>query len=264
MPFHQTDSIRYYTFDSLDDAGVTHAVFTRRGGLSPAPWSSLNVGGLLGDDPDRVYQNRVLSFQSMGLAPESVYDAWQVHGDEVICTDKARPPSQPHRKADAILTSSPEVTLFMRFADCVPVVLYDPVKKVIGLVHAGWKGTMKGAVTRALETMKLEFSSQPQDIQAALGPSIGPHHYEIGDDIADQVTRTFGQDAGELLPKTNGSVHFDLWTANQLLLDRAGVRRIEVSGLCTACHLEDWYSHRGEKGKTGRFGVLISLKSKRD
>jgi YfiH family protein len=264
MPFHQADSIRYYTFVSLDDAGVTHAVFTRQGGLSPDPWSSLNVGGLLGDDPNRVYQNRVLSFQSMGLRPESVYDAWQVHGDEVICTDKPRPPDQPHRKADAILTSSPEVTLFMRFADCVPVVLYDPVKNVIGLVHAGWKGTIKGAVTRALETMQLEYSSQPQDICAALGPSIGPHHYEIGHEIAAQVTQTFAQDAEELLHTKNGAMHLDLWTANWLLLERAGVRRIEVSGICTACHLEDWYSHRGEKGKTGRFGVLISLKSQYD
>lgn len=261
MPFHQTGSIRYYTFDSLDDAGVIHAVFTRRGGLSPDPWSSLNVGGLLGDDPKRVYQNRVLSFYSMGLAPESVYDAWQVHGAEVICTDKPRPPDQPHNKADAIFTASPEVTLFMRFADCVPVVLYDPVKKVIGLVHAGWKGTVEGVVTRAVEAMQLEYGSQTQDIFTALGPSIGAHHYEIGDEVAAQVIRAFGQEAGELLPRRNGSAHLDLWAANRLLLERAGVRKIEVCGICTACHPEDWYSHRGEGGKTGRFGALIALKS---
>ena len=261
MPFHQAGSIRYYTFDSLDDAGVTHAVFTRRGGLSPEPWSSLNVGGLLGDDPERVYQNRVLSFHSMGLAPESVYDAWQVHGAEVICADGPRPADQPHRKADAIFTGSPEVTLFMRFADCVPVVLYDPAKNVIGLVHAGWKGTLEAVVSRAVETMQLEYGSQTQDIFAALGPSIGAHHYEIGDEVAAQVIQAFGQDAGELLPRRNGSMHLDLWAANRLLLERAEVRRIEVSGICTACHPEDWYSHRGEAGKTGRFGVLIALQS---
>jgi YfiH family protein len=261
MPFHQTGSIRYYTFDSLDDAGVTHAVFTRRGGLSPDPWSSLNVGGLLGDDPKRVYQNRVLSFHSIGLTPESVYDAWQVHGDEVICADNPRPPDKPHRKADAILTDSPEVTLFMRFADCVPVILYDPLKKVVGLAHAGWKGTVEAVVTRAVEKMQLEYASQVRDIYAALGPSIGPHHYEIGDEVAAQVMQAFGQEAGELLSRRNGSMHLDLWAANRLLLERAGVRKIEVSGICTACHLEDWYSHRAEGGKTGRFGALISLKS---
>lgn len=261
MPFHQHSSIRYYTFDSLDDAGVTHAVFTRRGGLSPAPWKSLNVGGLRGDDPHRVKANRVLSFQSLGKAPESVYDAWQVHGVEVACAEAPRPPDVPHKKADTILADRSEISLFMRFADCVPILLYDPIQNIAGLAHAGWQGTVKGAARVAVESMCARYGTRPENILAAIGPSIAAHHYEIGTEVVEQVKSAFGIDAPRLLPGFNGSVHFDLWAANSLQLERAGVRNIEISGICTACDTGDWFSHRAEKGQTGRFGVLIAAKS---
>lgn len=260
MPFHQPDSIRYYTFDMLDEAGLTHAVFTRRGGLSPEPWSSLNVGGLLGDDPDRVLGNRVLSFRTLGRDPASVYDAWQVHGTEVICTDSPRPAQALHRKADSILTDRPQVTLFMRFADCVPLLLYDPVRRAGGLVHAGWQGTVKGAVTAALEAMRSAYGCKSEDILAAIGPSICAQHYQVGEQVVRQVRDAFGERAEALLPQQNGSSHFDLWQANRLLLETNGVRQVAAAGICTACAPEDWYSHRGERGRTGRFGVLLAVK----
>jgi hypothetical protein len=260
MPFYQPDSIRYYTFESLETSGLTHAVFTRRGGVSPEPWASLNVGGLRGDDPARVLQNRALSFQALSRAPESVYDAWQVHGTEVICTQAPRPTGAMHRKADAILTDRPEVTLFMRFADCVPVLFYDPCRRVAGLAHAGWQGTVDGMVTEAVAAMRAEYGSDPADIQAAIGPSIAAHHYPVGQEVVEKVVAAFGEQAGAMLDRVNGQVRFDLWAANRLLLERAGVRQVEVAGICTACHLEDWYSHRGERGQTGRFGALIALK----
>jgi YfiH family protein len=259
MPFRDSATIRYLTFDLLDEAGLTHAVFTRRGGLSPEPWSSLNVGGLLGDDPERVYGNRVLSFEALERAPESVYDAWQVHGTEVICTTSARHASESHRKADVILTDQPDVTLFMRFADCVPIFVFDPRKQVVGLAHAGWKGTIEGVAPRTVKTMSEVYGSKSGDILASIGPSIGPHHYEVGAEVAEQVWNNFGRDSDALLTTTNGAIHFDLWATNRLLLERAGVKEIEMCGICTACHLEDWYSHRGERGKTGRFGALIAL-----
>jgi YfiH family protein len=260
MPFHQPDTIRYYTFESLDAAGVTHAVFTRRGGVSPAPWASLNVGGLRGDDPGRVLHNRVLSFQALGRAPETVYDAWQVHGVAVICADAPRPRDVPHRQADVILTDRLAVTLFMRFGDCVPVLLYDPRRRVVGVAHAGWQGTVKGAVTAAVEAMQAAYGSRPAELLAAIGPSIGGHHYPVGPEVAAQARASFGPEAESVLSQQNGAVHFDLWAANRLLLERSGVRQIEVSGICTACHPEDWYSHRGEQGTTGRFGVLMALR----
>lgn len=259
MPFRDSGTIRYLTFGLFDEAGLTHAVFTRRGGLSPEPWSSLNVGGLLGDDPDRVYRNRALSFEALKRAPQSVYDAWQVHGTEVICTNSARHASESHRKADVILTDRPEVTLFMRFADCVPIFVFDPNKQVVGLAHAGWKGTIEGVAARTVETMSEVYGSKSADILAAIGPSIGPHHYEVGAEVAEQIWNKFGRDSDALLKTKNGAIHFDLWATNRLLLERAGVKQIEICGICTACHLEDWYSHRAERGKTGRFGALLAL-----
>jgi polyphenol oxidase len=259
MTFHQPDSIRYFTFDSLESAGVKHAIFTRRGGLSPPPWASLNVGGLLGDDPERVLGNRVLSFHQLDSPPESVYDVWQVHSAEVVCATAPRPPEVPHRKADAILTNRPAITLFMRFADCVPILLFDPLRRIAGIVHAGWLGTVRKTITAAVEAMHSTYASHPPDILAGIGPSIGAHHYPVGPEVATQVRAAFGQDSSALLSVQDGAVHFDLWAANRLLLEQAGLRQIEIAGICTACHPEDWYSHRGENGKTGRFGALIAL-----
>jgi len=262
MPFHQPDEIRYLTFDSLDEAGVAHAVFTRRGGVSPAPWNSLNVGGLVGDDPARVVENRRRCFESQGLFPESMYDVWQVHGNDVVIAEAPRPLNQPHLKADSILTDKPGVTLFMRFADCVPIVMYDPVRSVVGIAHAGWQGTVKKTASQAIRAMQEHYHSNPKDLLAAIGPSIGAHHYVIGDDVAQRVRDAFGEDSKELLDSTdkmNMGIRFDLWAANRLILEDSGVQHIEEAQWCTVCHLDDWYSHRGDRGKTGRFGVMISL-----
>ncbi len=259
MPFHQPDTVRYYTFDLLEEAGVNHAVFSRVGGVSPSPWDSLNVGGMVGDDPQRVRQNRLRTLRTMGRTSESVYDAWQVHSAMVVRVDKPRLPEQSYVQADILLTDRPEVSLYMRFADCVPILLYDPQKRVVGLVHAGWLGTVRRAVSAALQAMQAEYGTMPADILAGIGPSIGAHHYEVGEDVVEQVQAVFGQDAHRLLPEYNGKVQFDLWSANRLLLEWGGVRSIEISEICTACHMEDWFSHRGEKGRTGRFGVLINL-----
>jgi len=259
MPFHQPDAIRYYTFESLEDEKIKHAIFTRRGGLSPEPWASLNVGGLRGDDPKRVYQNRVRSFQVMNRKPESVYDVWQVHSKDVIWTTGSRSTSVRHRKADAIITDRPEVTLFMRFGDCVPILLHDPKHRVAGIVHAGWMGTVNGIVTETIKAMQSAYRSDPRDILATIGPSIAVDHYEIGPEVVEQVQSAFGQDAEELLVRNPGSTYFDLWRANELLLEEMGILNIETAGICTACNLQDWFSHRGEFGQTGRFGALIAL-----
>lgn len=261
MLLHQPDQIRYYSFEILEGLLVTQAVFSRRGGVSPEPWASLNVGGLVGDEPANVLDNRRRSFEALGRLPESMYDVWQVHGIEVVCADSPRSLEIPHLRADAILTDRPEVTLFMRFADCVPIFLYDARKKVIGLVHAGWQGTVKHTAAYAVEAMHTRYHTNPTDILAGIGPSIGPHHYEVGEEVAAQVRQAFGQDAPGLLLSNNGfGVQFDLWNANRLVLEKAGVSQIEMSEVCTACHLSDWYSHRGERGRTGRFGALLSLK----
>lgn len=263
MPFHQPDAIRYLTFDVFSEYPLTHAVFTRQGGVSPKPWDSLNVGGLRGDDPQHVLQNRILSFLTVGRDHESVYDVWQVHSNDVIVTDGRRPPNVPHRKADAILTDRPEVTLFMRFADCVPILLYDPICQAIGIIHAGWLGTVGDIVSETIRTMISVYRTKPVNILAAIGPSIAAHHYFVGQEVIDAVQKAFKDKANDFLPASNNGVQFDLWAANEYLLRKNGVRVIENPRICTACNLDDWYSHRGEKGRTGRFGVLLALESGR-
>lgn len=261
MPFQQTGSMLYYTFDSLDDAKVPHAIFTRQGGVSPKPWASLNLGGTVGDDPLRVAENRQRTFQTIGRDIGTLFDVWQVHSARVVYAEAPRNLKIPHHQADAILTDRMNITLLMRFADCVPILLYDPIRNVIGIVHSGWPGTVKCIPRAAVEAMQKAFNSRPEDILAAIGPSICLHHYEIGPDVEAQVRNAFGENATALLSSSNGSIHLNLWAANQFILEECGVRHIELAGLCTACHPEDWYSHRGENGQTGRFGVLIGLKS---
>ena len=256
MTFIQHNGIRYFQFDSIP---VRHGLFTRHGGVSPDPWGSLNVGGTVGDDLARVRENRILSFQAIGCEPETMFDVWQVHSADVVCARTPRPLDEAYRQADIILTDQPRVTLFMRFADCVPILLYDPRQGVVGLAHAGWMGTLRDVANWTVEAMKKNYNSNPADIIAGIGPSIGPDHYEIGADVILKVMQKHGDEAEHLLKSHNGKIHFNLWETNRLSLERAGVGRIEVSGICTACHTQDWFSHRAEKGRTGRFGALISL-----
>lgn len=256
MPLIQDNGLRYFQFDSLQ---TKHAMFTRHGGVSPEPWGSLNVGGTVGDDLARVRQNRVLSFRAMGCEPESIFDVWQVHSADVVCARAPRPVDESYRQADIILTDQHDVTLFMRFADCVPIMVHDPRNGVIGVAHAGWMGTLRDVASATVDAMKRQYGSNPADIVACIGPSIGPDHYEIGADVILQVMQKFGDESELMLKSHNGKIHFNLWETNRLLLERAGVQNIEISGICTACNTSDWFSHRAEKGRTGRFGALISL-----
>jgi polyphenol oxidase len=258
MPFKSDGEIRYFQFENLGQ-GLSHGIFTRRGGVSPRPWAALNLGGTVGDELERVQCNRQLALATLERDISSLYDVWQVHGVNVSIAGAPRDPETAHVKADVILTDQIGVTLMMRFADCVPIFLHDPVKKVVGIVHAGWIGTIKGTVRYAVEAMQERFGSEVKDIRAGIGPSIGPDHYEVGPDVADQVRQVFGGKASSLLSSDTGREKLDLWAANRLILEQAGLIHVELAGICTACHTEDWYSHRAEKGKTGRFGAIIAL-----
>ncbi len=260
MSFHQANGVRYFQFEKFPDS-IVHAVFTRQGGVSPAPWDSLNVGGTVGDDLERVRTNRIRSFAALSRPVASIFDVWLVHSADVVYADAPRDPNSESIQADIILTDKPSVTLYMRFADCVPVLFHDPKKGVVGISHAGWLGTVRGVCTATVKAMQAKYGCKPENIMAAIGPSIGPDHYEVGHDVMLQVQSTFGDDVERLLHTHNGHAYLDLWMANFIQLQKAGVEQIEVAGICTACHLEDWFSHRAEKGKTGRFGALIGLQA---
>ncbi|MEJ2487074.1 MAG: peptidoglycan editing factor PgeF [Anaerolineales bacterium] len=261
MPFHQPHQVRYLTFDSFAENGLTHAVFTRIGGESRGYLSSLNVGLTVGDDPEIVARNRQLAFKTLNRQINTLSDSWLVHRDNLVIYDTPRPPDQKiPPKADIILTDNPAVSLFMRYADCVPILLYDPEHHAIGLAHAGWKGTVMKVAKTAVEAMGTRYGTRPANLLTAIGPSIGPDRYQVGPEVVEQVKQAFNSEAPSLLPKFGDSTHFDLWAANRLTLIQAGVRQIEEAEICTASNTQDWFSHRAEQGKTGRFGVLLALK----
>ncbi|MCL5428674.1 MAG: peptidoglycan editing factor PgeF [Chloroflexi bacterium] len=260
MSFQNTDGVRYFQFASLG-ATVTHAIFTRLGGISEGPYAELNVGATVGDEPSRVEENLSRSFSALGLPRNSLFDSWLVHGTHVLIATAPRPPEWARPpQADIVMTNRPEVTLFMRFADCVPMVYFDPVKKAVALAHAGWRGTLQGVALNALEAMKANYNSRAEDLLVGIGPAISVEKYEVGPDVAAEVRKIFGYETENLLPRTNGQFHFDLVGVNRRMLEQAGVKQIELSNLCTATDTNDWFSHRASGGKTGRFGALIALK----
>jgi YfiH family protein len=260
MPFQQQNSIRYYTFDSLAGQPVTQAAFTRQGGASRGEFASLNVGSTLGDELADVQANMEAVFAAVNRPRSSIFDSWLVHGDHALVADAPRPPEmQRPPQADIILTDKPEISLFMRYADCVPLLFYDPRQRAVALAHAGWKGTVLQVGAKAVAAMAEAYGSRPGDLIACIGPSISAEHYEIGPEVVDEVRTAYGADAEGLLPAINGSTHLDLWAANRLTLEQAGVGQIEVAAQCTFAQNEDWFSHRASGGHTGRFGVLLAL-----
>ncbi len=263
MQQHQCGEILYYSFEGLNDLpGITHGVFTRHGGVSPAPYASLNVGSTVGDALDGVLENRRRMAAALGVSETDSRTTWQVHGADVLVIRDRSPQPWPPPRADAIVTAVPDVPLVMRFADCVPIILADPVRRVIGLAHAGWRGTLAGAASAAVAAMTTAFGSHPSDIVAGIGPSIGPCCYEVGPEVVEAFAAWDGIGQEVIVPPGGAGkgAHLDLWLANRRDLGRAGVTHIEAANLCTACHNDDFYSHRREHGRTGRFGVIITLR----
>lgn len=252
------DGLVYYRFETLAD--VTHGVFTRLGGVSAAPFGALNLGGNVGDDPLAVQENYRRLYAVLGVNSERACSVWQVHSaDTVIVT---QPVKGRHwiAQADGMVTNQPNTPLVMRFADCVPLLFHDPVQNVIGMAHAGWRGTVQGAGVSVVRVMVDAFGCQPGDIRAGIGPSIGPERYQVGEEVVAAVRDHFGT-TDDLIrhDPTDGSAYLDLWAANTLDLRRSGVEHIEVAGLCTASNTHEFHSHRAEKGKTGRFAAVLSL-----
>jgi len=257
---HQINSLVYYRFANLASHDeVLHGVFTRLGGVSHSPYGSLNVGHLVGDDHQAVEANHDLICQALGISRRDVATAHQVHGSRVALAgpeDRGRVVPA----TDALITDTPGVALMLRFADCLPVLLYDPVRRAIGLAHAGWKGTIKGIAAKTASAMVEAYGSRPADIIAGLGPCIGPCCYQVGTEVIESVKARFNHWQEFLRPQGDGSVHLDLWEANRRQLAELGVEEIAVSQLCTACRSEEFFSHRAEKGRTGRFAVILGMR----
>ena len=252
----QHNGLGYYRFHSLaEHPMVTQAVFSRTGGASSAPFFSLNVGQLVGDDPIAVEHNLSLIHEALGLPASSVVSARQVHGTEVAVA-RRNDAGRVFPATDALVTDVPGLTLMLRFADCVPIMLYDPTHHAIGLVHAGWRGTVGQVLRQTLLRMRGEYGTVAEHVVSGIGPSVGPCCYEVGEKVVAQLGVL--RSASHRAP-SGGRYYLDLWKANRLQLLDAGVRQIEIAGLCTVCRRDEFFSHRAEKGRAGRFPAVLGL-----
>lgn len=270
----RTGSCEYLRFERLSqEVPVVHAVFTRRGGESAPPFASLNLSTAVGDDPATVRRNQGRVAQVMGLP---LVSARPVHGARVI---EIRPDGTTspaalrervrHDEADAMMTDAPGFALFWAYADCVPILLFDPRHRAIALVHAGWRGSAGAVTARTVTAMGERYGTRPADLLASIAPSIHKCCYEVSDEVvarfrADPLAwetvrfeeRDDDQDGG-----TGPRRYLDLWETNhrQLLASGLDPAHIELAGICTGCRTDLFFSHRVERGGTGRFGVAIGL-----
>jgi hypothetical protein len=248
-----------YQFEGLLDTPETsHAVFTRHGGVSAGAFTSLNLSRSVGDDPGAVAENNRRALGALGYRREQAVTAWLVHGRDVAVMTRDDLGRELPR-ADAIVTRERGLPLSMRFADCAPIVLYDPVRPAIGVAHAGWRGAAMNVVEATVRAMADTFGSDPRRMWAGIGPAIGVERYEVSPDIVEQVAAACPRGTRLARPGGNGRPHLDLAAAIIAQLQRAGVGAIEVSGMCTASNTVDWFSHRAENGITGRFGLVVAL-----
>lgn len=250
----------YYVFESLDRyAEVVHGVTARHGGVSVGPWASLNLTKGTGDDPDAVEENLQRVAGAFGTIRADLISPNQRHTTRAAVVGEADR-GRVILETDTLITRDADVPVLLRYADCTPVLLYDPRHHACAVVHSGWRGTVAGAVPAALRALADAYGTRPADVVAGVGPSIGPCCYEVGDEVVAAARAAF-DDADALLPSNgNGRHHFDLWQANRRWLSEAGVQEIEVAGICTACHQDEFFSYRGGKGRTGHFGALMRLR----
>lgn len=264
---HQAGRLVYLTADLLSATGlVRHGFSTRQGGVSTGAVTGLNLGFKHGAARE-VQENRRLFLTALGLDPQAVVAGQQVHGTHVArvtALDAGRGASAWEEgipATDALVTAVPGLPLSVYTADCVPLLLLDPVRRVVGAVHAGWRGSVDGAALAALAEMAAAYGTRPQDVLVAIGPSIGPCCYEVDERVLAPLKSHFAFWPQVTAANRPGHWRLDLWELNRRQLLAAGVRaeHIAVARLCTSCQVADFYSHRAEKGRTGSLAAVIAL-----
>ncbi|MBQ9758002.1 MAG: peptidoglycan editing factor PgeF [Clostridia bacterium] len=248
------------TLHSLNN--INHCFTTKCGGVSCGQVSGLNLGFRCDDDPHNVTGNYRLVAKDIGFPFERITAGRQTHSANIrIITDEDAgmgvSRESEMQDVDGLVTNVPGLPLVVFYADCVPVLLADEKAGVIAAVHSGWRGTVAEISGVAVDIMMQRFSSRPENIKAAIGPSIGKCCFETGEEVANQF------DADLVTEKKNGKFFVDLWEANKRILEKKGIvqKNIDVLGLCTVCNSDMLYSYRAHKDATGRMGAFIMLKN---
>ena len=247
---------------------LIHAISTRHGGVSSNDYESLNLSFQVGDENDNVRKNHHILSQTLGFDLGSLVTCQQIHQDNIAMMDgnclkeDCFLPDNAFPRTDALVTDIPGLTLMTRYADCVPLIFYDPKTHTVAIAHAGWKGTLLHIAQKTIDMLVKNYHCQPQHILAAIGPSIGPCCYQINSTMADQAARELHENPEYFINSTNDGLYFNLWQANKKQLQHAGIKddHLYCAELCTSCNFDLFYSYRKGKKVTGRFGALIGLR----
>ncbi len=259
------DVLTWPVFDGLD---IDVLVTTRAGGVSSGPYASLNLGLHVGDDAERVLENRRRAAAALGADLGDMVFCNQAHGREVhvvSAADRGRGSlslGDAIAQTDALVTAEPGIALVVMVADCVPIVLYDPVAHVLACVHAGWRGTVARVGEAAVAAMR-ELGSSPENVIAGIGPAISPDRYQVGADVVEAAGQSLGSCAATVIrPDGTGKWLFDLWAANRAVLRDAGLanEHISVAAMATGTVGPNQFFSDREVRPCGRFAAIARLR----
>lgn len=274
MKILSNDRVKMLQFPVLgEDCNIFHFVTARQGGVSKGAYASFNPGEYSGDDPEAVRANRKLLSEVIGIPAERILAPFQVHGAEIrpIGPGFLSLPEDEQRLymhgVDALATNVPEVCVAVSTADCVPVLLYAPDVRAVAAVHAGWRGTVQRIAAKSVRFLVDEYGADPRFMKAGIAPSIGPDAFEVGEEVVEAF-RAAGFEMLRIQKRNvvTGKAHIDLWEANrlQLLAEGLSAENIELAGICTYTHPDEFFSARRLGVKSGRIlsGIMIKPLSK--
>lgn len=270
MRLVEKNGVPYFVFENLENTGlVRHGFSTRLGGVSEGCLSSMNLSFTRGDDPEKVRENFRRMGMAIGFETKDLVLSDQTHTTNVrLVTEADRGKGfdreRDYTDVDGLITDTPGLMLVTIYADCVPLYFVDPVHKAVGLSHSGWKGTVHRIGKVTLERMKEAFGTRPEDVQAAIGPSICQDCYEVSEDVAQAFMDEFADQLDDRLVyrKGNGKYQLNLWNANERILLEAGIRpeHLSITNICTCCNHELLFSHRASHGQRGNLAAFLGLK----
>lgn len=260
----------YLEYPLFQKTGIVKSAFsTRLGGVSEGYYSSLNLSFDRGDDPARVLENFKRIGASMGVAVEDMVLSKQTHTTNVrVVTEEDKGKGvireRDYTDVDGMITNVPGICLVTSYADCVPLYFVDPVKKAIGLSHSGWRGTVGKIGKNTVQLMQENFGSKPEDLLAAVGPSVCMDCYEVSEDVIGQFKEAFESKYWQELfyKKENGKYQLNLWKANELIFLESGIlpEHMAITNVCTHCNSKILYSHRTMGNNRGNLCAFLALK----
>ena len=261
---HKSADLLWLSSSLLEGQPVRHGFSTRQGGVSPAPWDSLNLGISRGDREENVRENYRRFCAALGVKPESTVFTQQTHSENIrLVTEedagKGLLLPRDYTDVDALITDRPGLSLVVFSADCGTILLFDPVRRAIGAVHAGWRGTAMGLAAKTVLRMHDAFGTEPKDLLCALGPSIGPCCFETDDDVPDAMRSALGKETEPYMLRRGEKWHVDLKGINAHWLKGLGVTNIDICPHCTACRRDLYWSHRKVGSARGAQIALLAL-----